>query len=217
VNRHILWTCVISVLVVAALGGASLLARPQRPTNQVGGREVAELRAQLERLERAVAADRTHRTAIAPPARAEPSPTAQAVTSATSHEAATTPAELAAAAERRRSENARRQAERRERLDFELEQEPRDAHWAREATGTVEKWLSAPDLDQYTLEQLDCRSTFCRAQLELPAGQDVSDFLTKIADKMGPFATSSLHAVAGKNGKRELVAYFGRAGEPLPR
>lgn len=117
----------------------------------------------------------------------------------------------------RREQAAEQQRARRERLDNNLHAEARDARWAAEATSTVEGWLAEPGLAGYSLTELDCRSSMCRARLSLPDNQKVDDFMVTTQAKMGPFQTASLHVVDNGSGQPELVAYFSRQGQALPQ
>jgi hypothetical protein len=127
-----------------------------------------------------------------------------------------TPEELDALIRTRQEESKRQQQARRQRLDAALDTETRDAAWSNDATKTVEGWLADPVLAGYSLSELECRSTLCRARFVLPEGKQLQDFVMSTLDKMGSFQTTSLHLLE-RDGKQELVAYLGREGQPLPK
>jgi hypothetical protein len=127
-----------------------------------------------------------------------------------------TPEELDTLLRTRQEEAERQQQTRRLRLDEALQTETRDARWSNEATNTVEGWLAEPALAGYSLNELECRSTLCRARFTLAEGKRLEDFLMTTLGKMGSFQTTSLHLLE-RDGKQELVAYLGREGQPLPK
>ena len=77
--------------------------------------------------------------------------------------------------------------------------------------------MGDPGLAGANLQEVDCRTSICRAHIRLPEGKQVDDFLLTTMDKMGTFQTTSLHVLDKDGSKREFVAYLGRQGQPLPQ
>ncbi|HEY8945180.1 MAG TPA: hypothetical protein VIM73_13005 [Polyangiaceae bacterium] len=214
------FTTVGVVSITAAIGvGAwrfrTETAPPRHPSNE----ELAALKAELRDMKHALR-NTQQRVLIQSATSQNGAEPAKEVEPTAAHDAEepppSTPEELEALIRTRQEEANRQQQARRQRLDEALQTEARDARWSNEATETVEGWLAEPVLAGSSLNELECRSTLCRARFTLAEGKRLEDFLMSTLGKMGSFESTSLHMLE-RDGKQELVAYLGREGQPLPK
>jgi hypothetical protein len=198
------------------IGAASQAPSPRDPSDA----EIAALKQELQELRQSMRRAQKHASAPVPPdefARPASSATEFPAPRDSSEPSILAPEEFQETMEARREQNAKQRRERRERLDGALTAELRDPRWAADATKTVEGWLDAPELAGFSLAELDCKSSMCRARLAFPEDKKLEDFVVATQTKMGPFQTTSLHVVENESGQQELVAYFGRQGQALPQ
>ena len=221
--KQLLVPSLIGALVVGAIGIAawrnSAASQPPRITDP-SRVEIAALKQELEELKRSMKNSQRHaQNPVAPSDLPRVAATAAElpVPGDSAEPSIVAPEEFQATMEARREQAAKQRRERRERLDEALRMEPRDARWAAEATSTVKGWLADPGLAGYSLTELDCRSSICRARMSLPEDKKLDDFVVATQTKMGPFQTTSLHVVDNGAGEQELVAYFGKQGQSLPQ
>lgn len=129
------------------------------------------------------------------------------------------PEEMAVAAEQLQEKAERFRAERRLRMDEQLQAEPRDTEWSTAARSTVEFWLTQPSLAGFSLKEMNCGMTLCRVKLGAgdgdPGPVQLNKLMSVITDKMGDFGTSSV-SVSEEDGATTILGYLGRTGERLP-
>lgn len=219
-SRPGLWITFGGVALVAVgLGAWRLSSAPAPKAAAANDAELQAVKQELTDLKRIVRESRPTPVRIAenilpntpptPPSPAEaPPPTEPAIASG---------GEFEAVMKARQEESANKVRARRERIDRTLQAEPRDSSWANDATKTIQSWLVDPALAGANLKEVDCRTSMCRAHINLPEGKRVDDFILTTMDKMGTFQTTSLHILDQDGEKRDFVAYLGRKGQPLPQ
>lgn len=216
-------------LVLIPLAGATIAFGTWRLATAGGAsgsdpheHELRQLRAQVDELARAQTARASVDSALTgwhPAAdRAAETPPAPVNSAAPKRKS---PDELIADREVQQRESRRLHAERRVRMDDELAGEPRDPQWSKAAASTVERWFKLPELEGYSVDNMDCGTTLCRLKMrappDMPEPVQLTTILSAVNDKMGEFQGSSLSLVDQPDGSRAILLYLGRTGEPLPR
>ena len=226
-SRPGFWLTIGSVaLVVVALCAWRITSAPAQTAAASGAAELQDVKRELMELKSTLRDSQRpappllppNALAVAPAAPpAPPAPPGSDESSRPEEPPVATGEEFEALMKARQEESAKKVKARRERIDRTLQAEGRDARWASEATKTIQGWLVDPGLAGARLEDVDCRTSMCRAHISLPEGKRVDDFIMTTMDKMGTFQTTSLHLVDNDGSKREFFAYLGRQGQPLPQ
>lgn len=156
------------------------------------------------------------RTRLHAQGRRDDAATSSLVAAASAVEAPPPPAPTPEEAERRAARVAQSAAELVVFLRAEVDAEPRDTRWSREAVEAIRGTLATPDFAGSSVDDVDCRSTLCRLEVSHQDDTARETFAGTFPMKRPELENGTLLKTESPDGKVRTIAFFARQGHSLP-